>query len=216
MGNETMIEIQNITDVMKHLERLKAVVFDLDDTLYSEKEYVRSGYHMVANYLPQVEDAEEKLWTAFENKKSAIDEVLISESIYTDKLKQRCLEIYRYHEPDIHLYEDVLTMLGQLRKQGYILGMITDGRPESQRAKIKALGLKRYVNHIIITDELGGIEYRKPHEAAFVKMKKWCDVEYAEMCYVGDNIKKDFLAPEKLGMRSIWFRNTEGLYVKGD
>lgn len=38
-----MIEIDKITDVSNYIDDLKAVVFDLDDTLYSEKEYVRSG-----------------------------------------------------------------------------------------------------------------------------------------------------------------------------
>ncbi len=207
-----MIEITNITDVMQHLDGLKAIIFDLDDTLYGEKEYVRSGYHAVAKLLPQVEDAERKLWMAFENKKSAIDEVLISEGIYTEELKKQCLETYRYHQPDIHFYAGVVDMLMELRKRGYLLGIITDGRPEGQRAKIKALDMEKYIDHIIVTDELGGIQYRKPNEKAFVLMKERIGVEYAEMCYVGDNTKKDFVAPEKLGMKSIRFRNADGLY----
>lgn len=210
-----MIEINTITDTVQHLDGLKAIVFDLDDTLYSEKEYVRSGYHAVAQILPYIDDVEQKLWKAFENKKSAIDEVLVSEGIYTEKLKQKCLETYRYHQPDIHLYDGVLSMLVELHKEGYLIGIITDGRPEGQRAKIKALGLEWYVDHIVITDELGGIEYRKPNEAAYVLMKEHFCVEYAEMCYVGDNIKKDFVAPEKLGMRPIWYKNIDGLYYSG-
>lgn len=207
-----MIEIQKITDIMQHLDGLNAVIFDLDDTLYSEKEYVRSGYQAVAHILPQVKDAAQKLWEAFENKKSAIDEVLINESINTEELKQKCIETYRCHQPDIHLYDSVEEMLIQLRKQGFLLGIITDGRPEGQIAKIKALGLERYIDHIVVTDELGGVEYRKPNEKAFVLMKEQFGVEYTEMCYVGDNIKKDFVAPSKLGMRAIWFRNIDGLY----
>ncbi len=207
-----MIEITKVTDVMQHLDGLKVVIFDLDDTLYGEKEYVRSGYRAVGEILPQVADAEQKLVTAFENKKSAIDEVLISEGIYTEKLKQQCLKTYRHHQPDIHLYEGVAEMLTALRKREFLLGIITDGRPEGQSAKIKALGLENYIDHIIITDELGGIEYRKPNEKAFVLMKERFGVEYAEICYVGDNTKKDFVAPEKLGMKSIWFRNMDGLY----
>lgn len=207
-----MVEIHKITDVMLHLDGIKAVVFDLDDTLYSEKEYVRSGYRAVAAMLPQVEDAEAKLWQAFESKKSAIDEVLADEGIYTEDLKQKCLAVYRYHQPDIHLYDGIVQMLIDLRKHGFAICLITDGRPEGQRAKIKALALERYVDHIIVTDELGGIKYRKPNESAFVLMKEQLGVEFAEMCYVGDNMKKDFIAPDKLGMKSIWFRNTDGLY----
>ncbi len=211
-----MIEITKVTDVMQNLGDLKAIIFDLDDTLYGEKEYIRSGYHAVAKFLLQVEDAEQKLWDAFENKKSAIDEVLMSEGIYTEELKKQCLEIYRYHQPDIHLYAGVVDMLMELQKRGYLLGIITDGRPEGQRAKIKALNLERYIDYIIVTDELGGIEYRKPNEKAFVSIKERFGVDYSEMCYVGDNIGKDFIATEKLGMKSIWFRNTDGLYYQAD
>ncbi len=211
-----MIEIQNIIEVMQHLDGLKAIVFDLDDTLYDEKEYVKSGYKAVAEMLPQIEDAESKLFKAFEQKKSAIDEILVSEGVYSDELKQKCLEVYRYHQPNIHLYDGIADMLMQLRKQSFLLGIVTDGRPEGQKAKIKALDLERYVDHIIVTDELGGVEYRKPNEKAFILMKEQFGIEYNEMCYVGDNIKKDFIAPEKLGMKSIWFRNKDGLYYQAD
>lgn len=207
-----MIEIHSITDVMECLDGLKAVVFDLDDTLYSEKEYVRGGFRAIAQILPQVENSEAKLWKAFENKKSAIDEVLNAEGIYTDKLKQKCLNTYRYHQPEIYLYDGVEKLLVELQNRGYLLGIITDGRPDGQKTKIKTLRLDMYVRHIIVTDEFGGIEYRKPNEKAFWHMKEQFGVEFVEMCYVGDNIKKDFLAPEKLGMRAIFFRNPDGIY----
>lgn len=208
-----MIEIASITEVKEYLQGLKAVIFDLDDTLYGEKEYIRSGYKAIADTMPQVEQMEEKLWMAFEQKKSAIDAVLIDEGIYTEELKQHCLSIYRSHQPIIHFYDGVEELLLQLRVGGYKLGVITDGRPEGQSAKIKALGLDDLVDHIIITDELGGVQYRKPNKTAFVKMQKQLGILFEEMCYIGDNIKKDFIAPDMLGMRSIWFRNKEGLYI---
>lgn len=208
-----MIEIENITDAMLHLNGLKAVIFDLDDTLYSEKEYVRSGYRAIGTVLPQIKDIETKLWKEFESKNAALDKVLTDEGIYTEELKQKCLEAYRYHKPEIHLYEGVVEMLITLKKQGFIIGIITDGRPEGQRLKIEVLDLAKYIDYIIVTDELGGIECRKPNETSFVLMKEYVGVEYNEMCYVGDNIKKDFVAPDKLGMKSIWFKNQEGIYA---
>ena len=33
------------------------------------------------------------------------------------------------------------------------------------------------------------------------------------LVYIGDNVKKDFIAPKQLGMKCIWFKNTDGLYV---
>lgn len=211
-----MIEIESVTEVKNHLCGVQAVIFDLDDTLYSEKKYVRSGYRAISNTLPKVKRMEQKLWQAFEQKKSAIDEVLTDEGIYTDELKQRCLSVYRFHQPDVHLYDGTRELLCQLRTDGYKLGIITDGRPEGQRAKIKALGLYDLVDYVIVTDELGGVEYRKPNKAAFMKMQQQLDVPFEKMCYVGDNIKKDFIAPDLLGMKSIWFRNKNGMYYQVD
>lgn len=207
-----MIEINQIADVLNYTEGLKAVVFDLDDTLYGEKEYIRSGYRAVAKVIPQVKNAERKLWRFFLEKKPAIDEVLSMEGIYTEEIRQRCLGVYRLHEPDIHLYDGVMELLTKLRCNRYKLGVITDGRPEGQRAKIRVLGLGKYMDHIIVTDELGGVKYRKPNEAAFIQMADKLNVAFTQMCYVGDNIKKDFSAPLKLGMRAVWFRNQDGLY----
>lgn len=205
-----MIEIEKITDVLHYVDGLKAVIFDLDDTLYGEKEYIRSGYRKITEFLPQVPCMEEKLWKAFESGRPAVDEVLFQEGIYTDQLKAECLTIYRSQKPEIHLYPGVEEMLEALLESGYQLGLITDGRPEGQRAKIEALGLRKYIRNIIITDELGGSAFRKLNPAAFRLMRKQWGVEYGEMCYVGDNVEKDFTAPGELGMRCVWFRN--GVY----
>ena len=136
------------------------------------------------------------------------------EGIDSEETKNECLRAYRYQEPDIHLYPGVRELLEELRNDGYLLGVITDGRPEGQRAKIQALGLEQLVDYIVVTDEFGGAEYRKPNPMAFMTMKEKMNVDYAQMCYIGDNINKDFIAPQQLGMKSIWFKNPDGLYVR--
>lgn len=208
-----MIEITNILDIEKHLDGIEAVIFDLDDTLYSEKEYVRSGYRAIASILSQLPNAEEELWTAFKHGQNAIDTVLNNNNIYSDELKEKCLKIYRFHVPEIHLYSGVYDMLISLKNNGFRLGIITDGRPEGQHNKIDVLGLENIVDEIIITDELGGIQCRKPNEISFRMMQDKMNIPFENMVYIGDNIKKDFIAPDKLGMRSIYFRNSDGLYA---
>ena len=196
-----MVEIDNILDVTKHLEGIDVVIFDLDDTLYSEKEYVRSGYRQIATIIPGI--TEEELWTAFQNNEPAIDVILERHGLLNRKAE--ALRAYRFHIPDIHLYEGVREMLRGLDK----FGIITDGRPEGQRAKLAVLGLNC---ETIITDELGGIEFRKPNETAFRIMQERMNVPYERMAYVGDNKGKDFVAPENLGMRCIYFKNPDSLY----
>ena len=68
------------------------------------------------------------------------------------------------------------------------------------------------MDYIIVTDELGGVEYRKPNKVAYIKMRETLGVVFEEMCYIGDNLKKDFIAPKILGIRAIHFANTDGLY----
>jgi len=192
---------------------IKAVIFDLDDTLYSEKEYVKSGYAKVAEVLSQAKDVQQRLWKAFEDKKPAIDCILQEEGITDEETKQKCLAAYRNQMPDIHLYEGVRELLLKLREKGIKIGIITDGRPEGQRAKLKALGLYELADSVLITDELGGTQFRKPNDIAFRILQGRFLVPYDSMIYVGDNVTKDFQAPKALGMRYLHFYNEDGLYV---
>lgn len=187
--------------------KIRGVIFDLDDTLYPEREYVRSGFKKVSDYFGG--GFEEKLWGYFEAGKPAIDELL--KELKRENEKPKALEIYRSHKPDIHLYPGVKEMLNELKAKGYKLGIITDGRPEGQRNKIKSLGLE--VDDIIITDELGGIQFRKPCDIAFRILAMRWRMNPADIVYVGDNPAKDFHAPKQLGMRSIWFKNPDGIYI---
>ena len=192
---------------------IKGVVFDLDDTLYSEKDYVRSGYAKIEEYLG-VSGATDKLWKYFEEGKPAIDSYL--KELGRESEKDACLDIYRNQQPDIKLYDGVADMLKELRDKGYKIGIITDGRPEGQRNKIAALGLEQLIDDIIITDELGGTQFRKPNDISFRIMQNRWRMSFEAMVYVGDNVNKDFQAPKQLGMKRIWMKNTDGLYFKDD
>ena len=207
-----LITVESVLDIEHHVDGLKAVIFDLDDTLFSEKEYVRSGFEKVANMFPDFAGMEDALWTVFTNGGNAIDEVLDDYGALNKENHEKCLEIYRFHKPNIHLYCGAAQMLVRLRKKGLLTGIITDGRPEGQHAKIKSLKIEHLFDNIIITDELGGVRFRKPNDKAFVLMCRKFGVRYEEAVYIGDNINKDFAAPKKLGMKSVLVKNPEGIY----
>lgn len=207
--------IKNLLQLLDIYTQYKAIIFDLDDTLYSEKEYVRSGYKVVADLLPEIPDAEQQLWKAFEEGQNAIDVVLKNADIYTEEKKKQCLEAYRTHIPQITMYSEAKMVLDAISDKGLKIGIITDGRPIGQKNKIRQLGLQKYNCEIIITDELAGnarvSDFRKPCPIAFEIMRKRMQCAYSEMVYIGDNVRKDFLAPEQLGMDTVWFQNQEGL-----
>lgn len=190
---------------------VKAVIFDLDDTLYAEKTYVKSGFEAVERAHGVSAKA---LYDAFLEKKPAIDTVL--ESMGKTELKTACLQTYRTHKPSIALYEGVEELLKELKRRNVIVGVITDGRPEGQRAKLEALGLNNLVDHIIVTDELGGAQFRKPCDIAFRIMQRQCNVDYSQMLYVADNPQKDFRACQQLSMQYLWFKNCDGIYIDSD
>lgn len=196
--------------ILEGKNKIKGVVFDLDDTLYSEKEYVRSGFKAVSDYLGG--GYEEKLWTFFQHCEPAID--LLLKEIGREDEKTEVVAVYRDHMPTIHLYSGVIELIQRLRLDGIRIGVITDGRPEGQRNKIQALGLDKLVDDIIITDELGGAQFRKPCDISFRIMQRRWRIPASQMVYIGDNLVKDFQAPKQLGMRCICLVNNEGVFAK--
>ena len=190
---------------------IKGIIFDLDDTLYSEKDYVKSGFVAVGRFFNNADYADE-LMEYFEQGKPAIDYLL--EKIGKQGLKREVLDIYREHYPNIELYEGVKDTILALKKRGIRIGIITDGRSEGQRNKLQALGLYDLISgeDIIITDELGGVQFRKPCDIAFRIIQNRWQLNFSEIVYVGDNLNKDFQAPGQLGMQFAFFNNNEGLY----
>ena len=69
------------------------------------------------------------------------------------------------------------------------------------------------VDDIIITDSLGGVQFRKPNDISFRIMQNRWRIPFEQMIYIGDNPSKDFQAPSQLGMAHIYFKNMNGLYI---
>jgi len=177
---------------------LKAVIFDLDDTLIPEKQYIMSGFRHVSKIMGmkyQIEPSKiyKQLKELFDNEpRRVFNRFLDKHGIcYTNEDILSLVEEYRGHMPEIELFEDVVPCLHQLRLHGLRTGIITDGYANAQRQKLKAIKAERLFDEIIITDDLGR-EFWKPHPKAFELMSSRLDIEYKEMVYVGDNPEKDF------------------------
>lgn len=196
----------------------KIIIFDLDDTLISEKDYIDSGFRNVSNIFAQrynlsSEDVYSTMKNLFQEDTNKIFNRLFEnyKIFYDDTDIKKLVKLYREHTPNINLLEDARLVLESLRRNNIKIGIITDGYKETQNKKIEVLNLENIVEKIIVTDELGK-EYWKPDKRSFEMMKKYFGVEYSEMIYVGDNLKKDFLAPNELGMLSIQIERKEGIY----
>ncbi len=199
---------------------ITTVVFDLDDTLYDEIEYCKSGFKAVAEFLatlpetrppsmgegkaPPAERISAVLWEQFtagnrtKTFNSALDELGLS---YDDELIGELIEIYRNHSPKISLPQDSRDVLCELSTK-YTLALLTDGFLPAQQLKVSALGIEKYFKSIVYTEQLGR-ECWKPSPAGFEKIMQTLKVEAEDMAYVADNEKKDFIAPNKLGFSTI-------------
>lgn len=173
------------------------VVFDLDDTLYKEIDYLRSAYQEIANRIGM--NVAEEMYSWYKDGKNAfqclIDKYQISLSL------SDLLDIYRFHEPKIKLLPDAEKFLAYLKFSNVRVGIISDGRGKTQRNKLKALGID-WIEDVVISEEFGS---EKPSEANYrYFMDKYPNMKYH---YFADNLKKDFVTPNRLGWQTVCLKN---------
>ena len=190
---------------------MRVICFDLDDTLYKEIDYLKSAYREIAEYAAghcegcsdsvnilaikaynRMLDAYREGLNAFEELNLFLGlELPISDYLY----------IYRNHKPKIALPEDVAMTLEELQAKGVRIGLITDGRSVQQRNKIEALGLGKWIEEedIVVSEEFGSEKPALANYEFFMKRYPECH----DFTYVGDNLKKDFIAPNAFGWKTI-------------
>lgn len=195
--------------------RFKALVFDLDDTLYPESQFVLSGCRAVSNYINRIYGLQ--LFDDFvEAYRSGARANLFTEVLqrYCKQVEpfliQRLAEIYRCHFPSLELYPDARIGLALLPGKGLFSGLMTDGFGCVQKNKVQALNLRNLIDSAVYADDLGGEEFWKPSPEPFHILSIQMDIDPHEMIYVGDNPLVDFITPRRMGMGTIQVARPDG------
>lgn len=195
---------------------IRCVVFDIDDTLYLERDYVRSGFRAAGVWARErfgFDEFEDQAWSAFlaGRRGMIFNEVLDASGLaYDTQDVRRLIEVYRGHVPAISLLPDARTCLDRLVRR-VAVAALTDGPLTSQRAKADALELSRWASPIVFTAELGeGFSKPSPDAFRFIEARTGCGA--GACAYVADNPAKDFTAPRELGWRTIRVRRSGGLH----
>ncbi len=128
----------------------------------------------------------------------------------SQELIRTLLSVYRSHDPAISLLPDSERCLRSVDGKAFI-GVISDGAVLGQQMKVGRLGLASRCNHIILTESIG-VEYSKPHPRAFMEMQQVANCPPQACTYVADNPIKDFIAPNRLGWRTIRVRRLGGIH----
>jgi len=190
---------------------IQAVIFDLDDTLYPERDYVRSGYRAVANHLAGARrpgDLEDWVWARFLRGQhaGAFDALNETFSLGLDKSGiARLVDVYRRHSPAIRPCGGVPDLLGLLHGR-YLLGLLSDAYLPGGQLKLQALRVERFFDAVVFTEALGpGRRFWKPSPSGYEQVASLLGVPPAACAFVGDNPAKDFLGANALGLRTIQY-----------
>ena len=194
---------------------MRVICFDLDDTLYKEIDYLKSAYREIAGYAAEhchgcsapvsvlAHKAYEVMLAAYREGDNAFE--ALNRFLGLNLPASDYLYIYRNHKPKIALSEDVVRMLDTLKVKGVRIGLITDGHSVQQRNKIEALGLSRWMNDedMVISEEFGSEKPALANYTYFMERYPECH----DFTYVGDNLKKDFIAPNALGWLTVCLKD---------
>jgi len=194
---------------------IEVVFFDLDDTIVDTTRLAEMARrnaieNMVRHGLPVDFD------TAYNELLELISEYGSNFGRHFDYLLRRldvpydpklvAAGVISYHNTKfayLRTVRGVRRLLLRLQKDGYRLGIITDGDPIKQWEKILRLEIDAYFDGVFISDSLG---VKKPHPKIFRKAVKKMGVEPERAVMVGDRLYSDIYGAKRVGMRTIWFR----------
>ncbi|GAA3980661.1 HAD family hydrolase [Hymenobacter antarcticus] len=186
---------------------MPVLVFDLDDTLYPELSYVHSGFRAVAAFLSPLLDVPAETLAAgmiaeevTQGRGQVFDNVLRQHGRWSKTLVAACLRAYRQHLPQLALFPDAERCLA--RFAAWPLYIVTDGHKEVQARKVAALPLAGRVRHAYLTNRYGR-HRAKPDPHVFELICRREGVSAAEVIYVGDNVRKDFVGIKPLGFKTV-------------
>jgi putative hydrolase of the HAD superfamily len=196
----------------------RAVGFDLDDTLYPERDFVLSGFAAAAKWLEgetgtAAGETLAQLTDLFEAgvRGDTFDRWLRSQQLPVEAYREGMLHAYRHHKPQLAPFADVPPALGRLRAD-YRLGLATEGARAVQEAKLEAIGVRDRFDAVIILSEEERSRW-KPNPWPLTRLAEALQISPKDMVYVGDNPQKDFEAARRAGMTSVRLRRSEGLHA---
>ena len=190
----------------------EAILFDLDGTLFDDRQYIRGGLRHAGSVLDArtgVDLTDELLEAYFERgcTESTFDTVLDEHGLPTD-LVPTLVDAYHNNPAELWPFPDAVPALDGLAET-CDLGVITGGT--NGREKLDRLGLDDYFELVYVTPER---ENSKRSPAVFESALDALDLPPVAAAYVGDRPSLDFPEPNRLGMTTI--RITRGRYAEAD
>lgn len=202
---------------------IKAALFDLDGTLlnrdesvklFIERQYIR--LNKIVGHIPKEKYVArfielDKRGYVWKDKvyQQLIDEFDINELTWEELLQDYISEFKDSCIP----FPNLIRMLEELKNNNILLGIITNGYGQFQMNNIKALGIDKYFD-IILISEWEGI--KKPDPAIFTNALEKMNVLPIESIFIGDHPENDVNGARKVGMKAIWKKDMQWDHVDAD
>ena len=189
----------------------KGVIFDLDDTLYPERQYILRGFQAVSEYVRTLHNINlyDTLVACYqEGRRDDVISAALARhfSVVDDLFVRRVAFVFRLHQPRLSLFDDARIALATCQAFGVRTGILTGGHSSVQRRKIAALEVEPLVDSVIYSGELKDHGNGRHAEDPFWVMSLEFGLDLADILYVADNPAADFLVPRKLGMGTVRIR----------
>lgn len=187
----------------------RALLLDLDDTLYPLRRFRLSGFAAVARHVTRFhgvneDEAFRTLVSAWRGPRRGHEMAALVERFSLRVPETELVRVYRAHEPVLRLPAATDRTLRRLRRT-WKLAIVTNGIPAIQAAKIKALGLEHRVDTIVYASEWGAGE-GKPERAPFVEALRRLGVQASRAIALGDDEFADVFGAARVGVQTIQTR----------
>jgi putative hydrolase of the HAD superfamily len=191
----------------------RMVLFDLDDTLcdYAGARSVRLRIAFSQALAATARDRDVDLDRLIEESVAIhphgtehFPELFRRHRLGNERDAARAAEWYRTNRfHGLALFDDAIKTLTAVRQSESVerLGLITNGPSEVQRAKIELLGVERYIDFFIISEEFGAA---KPDPAIFAEALRRGGIAATEAVFIGDSPDHDMIGARAAGIRAIW------------
>jgi putative hydrolase of the HAD superfamily len=190
-------------------QTIKAIMFDMDNTLYDGREYILGAFKDISKFLaerfPTLKDEfYSALVDEFNEKGSSypclFDNIMKKFGLYDTELVKQIVTIFHLASPELKLYDGARDVLLRLKQQ-YTLALITNGNAEMQKRKVRLLGISDLFNEEIYAQADSKAE--KPSIIPYKESLRRLNAAPSEAVYVGDNPHTDFIGARQLGILTV-------------
>ncbi|MCC3357230.1 HAD family hydrolase [Bacillus sp. REN16] len=202
---------------------IKAAIFDLDGTLLdrdeSVKKFITSQYDRLIEFIAHIpKETYIKRFIELDQRgyvwKDKVYQQLVEEfriegitwkellEDYTTMFKRNCVP-----------FPNLISMLEDLKGVGLQLGIITNGIGQFQLDNIRALGIEKYFDTILVSEWEG---IKKPDHRIFMKAMAQLNLHPNQCIFVGDHPENDVKAARSIGMIGIWKKDEQWNHVDAD